>query len=51
MPAAPTYFEKSCPRCGKPSHTSSRIALNKVGPNPKKSRKVKCVICKKLLAK
>jgi endogenous inhibitor of DNA gyrase (YacG/DUF329 family) len=45
----PTYWERSCPRCGKPSHTHSRIALNKVGP-PGTSKEAKCAICKRLLA-
>ena len=39
-----TYWECSCPKCGKPSHTHSRYALNKVGP-PGTSKLAKCVIC------
>ena len=46
---APTYWEKSCPKCGKPSHTHSRIALNKVNPNERKGKE-KCAICKSRLS-
>ncbi len=44
-----TYFEQSCPRCGKPSTEGGRRALNTVNPDPKLNRKSKCVICKQLL--
>ena len=46
-----TYWEKSCPKCGKPSDPTSRIADNKVIPNSKGkvSRKVRCRKCKGLL--
>lgn len=44
----PTYFERSCPKCGKPSHTHSRIALNKVGPTKRDSKKARCSLCREL---
>lgn len=42
------YWERSCPRCGKPSIEQGRNALNKVGP-PGTSKKARCVVCKKPL--
>ena len=45
---APTYWEKSCPKCGKPSNDNSRDALNKVNPN-ESNKKVRCVVCGTLL--
>lgn len=45
---APTYFDKSCPKCGLPSTTMGRIAMNKFGNYLRDTRarkKVKCVLC------
>jgi predicted RNA-binding Zn-ribbon protein involved in translation (DUF1610 family) len=38
-----TYFEISCPKCGKPSIDNGRVALNKV--QPPKVQRAKCVNC------
>jgi endogenous inhibitor of DNA gyrase (YacG/DUF329 family) len=40
------YYEKSCPKCGKPSYHGSKTALNKVGFDTKHTPKIKCVMCK-----
>lgn len=42
-----SYWEMSCPRCGKPSNHNPDTAQNKVNPNSKGKvpSKVKCVRC------
>jgi len=46
-----SYWEISCPKCGKPSTHSPDMAMNKVQPNSKGKvpPKVKCVVCKGFL--
>jgi len=46
-----SYWEMSCPKCGKPSTHSPDMAINKVQPNAKGKvpRKVRCTICKSSL--
>lgn len=42
------YYEKSCPKCGKPSYDGGRQAVNKV-PLRANRNKIKCRCCGTLL--
>jgi hypothetical protein len=44
-----TYWEKSCPKCGKPSENRGKLAVNRFG-HPKIGKRAKCRVCYGLLS-
>lgn len=42
---AKTYYDKSCPKCGKPDKGYNQGSLNRFG-SPIMSKKHKCILCK-----